>query len=103
MAHCEQKTTHPCAVEGCRKPAMRRASLCVGHLKRRQRGKDLSTPLRPYGRSDTEVIRAAAKRYAHAEDDDEYRRAARMLSEYVRTRGVRRRIVQQPTDTPPQG
>ena len=105
MAHCEQKTTHPCAVEGCRNPEAE-AGLCWGHLKRRKRGRSLDGPLRQYGRTARENLVAAALRCADADDDDEYRRSSKTLriyaQRYARQAGAkaRRNNVPKATHTP---
>lgn len=61
----------PCkAGDGCDRSAIVRSGvLCSGHLKRRQRGLPLSTPLRPYGLGKEGVLREAALAFASSPFD----------------------------------
>ncbi|MGH8525140.1 MAG: hypothetical protein ACREXY_13280 [Gammaproteobacteria bacterium] len=71
-----------CAAGDCDRDAAR-GGLCWAHLKRRQRLKDLSAPLREWGMTALERMAKAALRYSNADDtdEDEYRRATRRLYE----------------------
>ena len=93
--------TEPCAVDGCTNPAATSARLafCWAHAKRRQRKGTVDGQVRPYGRPAAQLLRNAAARLADAEDDDEHRRADRMLQEYARK--LARRNVQQGAKTAP--
>lgn len=81
MAECRQEAT--CAVDGCPNEAAPRKALCWAHVKRRQRGESLESPPRRYGRTLFQAICDAARIYANAEDEEDFRRARRLLAKRV--------------------
>lgn len=70
-----------CNVEDCRNESAR-GGLCWSHIKRKQRDKPVSEPLREYGMTAERRVLKAAGRYADAEGDDEQERARRLLEKY---------------------
>lgn len=65
----------------CDKPAQR-GGFCWAHLKRKQRSRPLSGKVRGYGMSKREKRSRAALRYANAETQEEFDRAADLLKKY---------------------
>ncbi len=59
-----------CSVPGCGKPARPGRDLCHGHARRKERGKPLDGPLRPYRQPPWDRIEAAAFDFAMAEEGD---------------------------------
>lgn len=87
-----------CSVDGCCKPSAR-SGFCWTHLKRKQRQKDVTTPVREYGKSPTWRVSQAALRYANADplDDAEFSRARDILLKYAKAYG---RQLQRKLSTP---
>lgn len=81
-----------CEIADCERPAFR-GGLCALHLKRRQRGLDLSAPLAERMSPEERVIAAGNAWLESGDDDDEYeaRRRAflRACESWMRSRGWR--------------
>lgn len=79
-----------CAIDGCRREAFRQG-VCYAHMKRRQRGQDVSTPIGnaswPGGLEPGEVLSPKEKLLkvavdyveCDAEDDDKFKRTENLL------------------------
>lgn len=80
-----------CSVDGCTRH-VEKQGLCAAHRKRKQRGQEVSAPVRDYRMKAEERLSKAALRYANAESDDEYRRAKVLLAKYSQGHAGRQRV-----------
>lgn len=102
-----------CEIDGCERAvaagsgthAHIRSRRCWAHIKRAQRERDSSEPVRAYAMSGIELLQVAALRLAAAECDEDFERARKQLREYsYRARSkAKDHNVQVASDTPPSG